>query len=53
MVKALVGYGRNDFHNKLTASGERYNMYRMTAAHRTYALNTGSKSYKLRLFHNL
>ncbi|NPA61076.1 MAG: septal ring lytic transglycosylase RlpA family protein, partial [Epsilonproteobacteria bacterium] len=32
-------YGRR-FHNKLTASGERYNMYRMTAAHRTYALNT-------------
>ncbi len=34
----LVGIRR--FHKKLTASGERYNMYRMTAAHRTYALNT-------------
>jgi len=32
-------YGKR-FHKKLTASGERYNMYSMTAAHRTYALNT-------------
>jgi len=32
-------YGR-PFHKRLTASGERYNMYNMTAAHRTYAMNT-------------
>jgi len=32
-------YGKQ-FHRRLTASGERYNMYSMTAAHRTYALNT-------------
>jgi rare lipoprotein A len=32
-------YGKQ-FHKRLTASGERYNMYSMTAAHRTYALNT-------------
>jgi rare lipoprotein A len=32
-------YGKR-FHRKLTASGEKYNMYSMTAAHRTYALNT-------------
>jgi rare lipoprotein A len=32
-------YGR-PFHRRLTASGERYNMYSMTAAHRTYAMNT-------------
>lgn len=32
-------YGR-PFHQRLTASGERYNMYQMTAAHKTYALNT-------------
>jgi len=43
--KGLVKYGKASwygrrFHNKLTASGERYNMYKMTAAHRTYALNT-------------
>lgn len=32
-------YGK-PFHKRLTASGERYNMYHMTAAHRTYAMNT-------------
>ncbi len=32
-------YGK-PFHGRLTASGERYNMYNMTAAHRTYAINT-------------
>jgi len=32
-------YGKQ-FHRRLTASGEKYNMYSMTAAHRTYALNT-------------
>ncbi|SFV71866.1 Rare lipoprotein A precursor [hydrothermal vent metagenome] len=32
-------YGK-PFHRRLTASGERYNMYSMTAAHRTYAMNT-------------
>ena len=32
-------YGKQ-FHKRLTASGERYNMYSMTAAHRTYAMNT-------------
>ena len=32
-------YGRN-FHNQRTSSGEHYNMYSMTAAHRTLPLNT-------------
>jgi len=32
-------YGKG-FHRSLTASGERYNMYDMTAAHRTFAMNT-------------
>jgi len=32
-------YGK-PFHGRLTANGERYNMYKMTAAHRTYAMNT-------------
>jgi len=32
-------YGK-PFHGRLTANGERYNMYNMTAAHRTYAMNT-------------
>ncbi len=43
--KGLVKIGKaswygKQFHRRLTASGERYNMYSMTAAHRTYALNT-------------
>ncbi len=28
------------FHNKLTSNGERYNMYAMTAAHKTLPMNT-------------
>jgi len=35
-------YGK-PFHGRLTASGERYNMYSMTAAHRTYAMGTRLK----------
>ena len=35
-------YG-NPFHGRLTANGERYNMYGMTAAHRTYAMGTRLK----------
>ena len=51
--KGLVKYGKaswygKPFHRKLTASGERYNMYSMTAAHRTYALNTRLKVTNLR-----
>jgi len=43
--KGLVKIGKaswygKPFHKRLTASGERYNMYNMTAAHRTYAMNT-------------
>ena len=29
-----------DFHGKLTSNGERYNMYDMTAAHKTFPMNT-------------
>lgn len=32
-------YGRH-FHRKRTSSGERYNMYKMTAAHKTLPLST-------------
>ncbi|RUM74426.1 MAG: hypothetical protein DSZ11_04060 [Sulfurovum sp.] len=43
--RGLVKFGKaswygKPFHRRLTASGERYNMYSMTAAHRTYAMNT-------------
>lgn len=35
-------YGK-PFHGRLTANGERYNMYAMTAAHKTYAMGTRLK----------
>ena len=60
--KGLVKVGKaswygKPFHKKLTANGERYNMYNMTAAHRTYAMNTvlkvtnlvNNKSVKVRI----
>jgi rare lipoprotein A len=45
VAKGLVKIGKaswygKPFHGRLTSSGERYNMYNMTAAHRTYAINT-------------
>jgi len=51
--KGLVKYGKaswygKPFHRRLTASGERYNMYNMTAAHRTYAIGTILKVTNLR-----
>jgi rare lipoprotein A len=60
--KGLVKYGKaswygKPFHGRLTANGERYSMYQMTAAHRTYAMNTvvkvtnlqNKKSVKVRI----
>ena len=43
--RGTVRYGKaswygKPFHGRLTANGERYNMYKMTAAHRTYAMGT-------------
>ncbi len=51
--KGYVKYGKaswygKPFHGKLTANGERYNMYNMTAAHRTYAMGTILKVTNLR-----
>lgn len=42
-------YGPN-FHGKLTSNGERYNMYAMTAAHKTLPMNTIVKVTNLRNF---
>ncbi|MEW6263604.1 MAG: septal ring lytic transglycosylase RlpA family protein [Thermodesulfobacteriota bacterium] len=39
-------YGR-DFHGRKTSSGERYNMYDLTAAHKTLPLNTWVKVINL------
>ncbi|CAA6824832.1 MAG: Rare lipoprotein A precursor, partial [uncultured Sulfurovum sp.] len=40
-------YGK-PFHGRLTANGERYNMHKMTAAHRTYAMGTVLKVTSLK-----
>jgi rare lipoprotein A len=37
-----------DFHGKLTSNGERYNMYEMTAAHKTLPMNTVVKVTNLK-----
>lgn len=51
--KGTIQYGKaswygKPFHGRLTANGERYNMYGMTAAHRTYALGTVVKVTSLK-----
>jgi rare lipoprotein A len=51
--KGHVKYGKaswygKPFHGRKTANGERYNMYNMTAAHRTYAMGTLLKVTNLR-----
>lgn len=51
--KGTVKYGKaswygKPFHGRLTANGERYNMYNMTAAHRTYAMGTVLKVTNLK-----
>jgi len=51
--KGLVKIGKaswygKPFHGRLTANGERYNMYSMTAAHRTYAMGTRLKITNLK-----
>ncbi len=39
-VSGLASYYGKKFHGRRTASGERYNMHAMTAAHRRYAFGT-------------
>ena len=38
--KGISSYYGKDFHGKLTANGEVYDMYGLTAAHKTLPLNT-------------
>jgi len=56
--KGHVKYGKaswygKPFHGRRTANGERYNMYSMTAAHRTYAMGTILKVTNLRNKHSV
>lgn len=40
MIYGVSSYYGKDFHGKLTANGEIYDMYGLTAAHKTLPLNT-------------
>ena len=40
MMKGVSSFYADDFHGKLTANGEIYDMYGLTAAHKTLPLNT-------------
>ena len=40
IYKGISSYYGKDFHGKLTANGEVYDMYGLTAAHKTFPLNT-------------
>lgn len=47
-INLLASWYGKPFHGRLTANGERYNMYKMTAAHRTYAMGTVLKVTSLK-----
>ena len=40
LIKGISSFYAEDFHGKLTANGEIYDMYGLTAAHKTMPLNT-------------
>ena len=40
LIKGISSFYAEDFHGKLTANGEVYDMYGLTAAHKTMPLNT-------------
>lgn len=39
-LSGVASYYADDFHGRLTSSGERYDMYALTAAHQTLPFNT-------------
>ncbi len=39
-VEGVASYYSDEFHGKKTANGETYDMYALTAAHKTYPFNT-------------
>ena len=39
-LTGVASYYADEFHGRLTSSGERYDMYALTAAHRTLPFNT-------------
>lgn len=40
ILRGIASWYGHDFHNKLTSNGETYNMYDITAAHKTLPMNT-------------
>lgn len=42
-MEGIASYYADDFHGKKTANGETYDMYKMTAAHRSLPFNTKVK----------
>ena len=42
-MEGIASYYADDFNGKKTANGETYNMYKMTAAHRSLPFNTKVK----------
>ena len=46
-LTGLASYYGRPFHGKTTASGERFNMYELTAAHKTLPFNTKVKVVNL------
>ena len=39
-VKGIASYYADEYNGKQTSNGETYNMYELTAAHKTYPFNT-------------
>ncbi len=48
IYKGVSSYYGKDFHGKLTANGEVYDMYGVTAAHKTFPLNTVARVTNLK-----
>jgi|SRR5690554_1042341 len=40
ITEGIASYYSDEFHGRKTANGETYNMYALTAAHKTYPFNT-------------
>lgn len=47
-LRGVASYYSSDFHGKKTANGERFNMYDLTAAHKTLPFNTKVKVINLK-----
>ena len=51
VMTGISSFYAEDFHGKLTANGEVYDMYGVTAAHKTLPLNTICRVTNLSLIH--